>query len=96
VESRRFVAFPFTHRTIELKSDNNKKKEETIMETIFDRCRRLNIELDPEIEQIAKLQTEIQELQTQRERMVEEGGNTAAFDAALEHLSSELKRLTGT
>jgi FtsZ-binding cell division protein ZapB len=77
---------------IELRSDNKKKKEETTRETILDRCRRLNIKLDLEIEKIANLQIEIQELQSQRERMFQEGEDTAAFDAALKQLRSEVNQ----
>jgi hypothetical protein len=64
-------------------------------ETILDRCHRLTIELDPEVEKIVKLQIEIREVEDQRECMAEAGENTAAFDAALKHLCSELSRLTG-
>jgi hypothetical protein len=65
------------------------------METILDRCRRLNITLDPDIKKIAELQNEIRELTEEREWMAKEGEDTSAFDAALDHLRAELNRLTG-
>ena len=64
------------------------------MKNILERSRRLKIKLDPQVEKIAKLQIETREVEDQRERMAAEGENTAAFDAALDHLRSELRRLT--